>query len=187
MLGYQIGKNSHIGFSIINCKRVIIGDNVSIGHFNLIWRLREFEMGTGSTITMGNWITGANIGQFRLGQYSSLTRFHFLEASGGIYISDNTIVAGRKSHFFTHGISPDILDDIRSITIGEWCYIGSNSSFLPGSSVSDHTFVGMGSVVTKEITQNYVLIAGSPASIRKSLNVKSAYFNRSHLPHAHHK
>lgn len=184
--GAQVGKNCWIGFSVIDAASITIGDNVHVGHFNLLWRLKSLTLETGSALTMCNWITGARTGTFRLGRNSGITRFHFLEASAGIEIGANCIVAGRGTHFFTHGISSKNLDDQRPIAVGDWCYIGSGSKFVPGTSIAAGTFVGMGSVVTKASTEPYVMIAGAPATLRKRLSQTDAYFSRSHLPQAHH-
>ncbi|MBT5268562.1 MAG: hypothetical protein HOL70_03855 [Candidatus Marinimicrobia bacterium] len=184
--GATIGKNCWIGFSVIDASCITIGDNVHVGHFNLLWRLKGLTLETGSGITMFNWITGARTGTFRLGRNSGITRFHFLEASAGIDIGSNCIVAGRSSHFFTHGISSTNLDDQRPIAIGDWCYIGTGSKFVPGASVAAGTFVGMGSVVTKASSECFVLIAGAPATVKKHLTSSDAYFARTHLPQAHH-
>lgn len=185
-LGASIGANCYMGFSIIDINNLEMGDCVYIGHFNLLWRLKSLKMGSGSRITMFNWITGARTGCFQIGSNSSISGMHFLEASADIKIGSNSIIAGRSSQFFTHGITPDNLNDKRPIIIGDWCYVGSAVRFVPGSSIADHTFVGMGSVVTKQIDKNYVLLAGAPAEIKKNISQESVFFKRTYLPHAHH-
>ena len=60
-------------------------------------------------------------------------------------------------------------------------------SFVPGSEVSDHVFVGMGSTVTKKHTEEYVLLAGSPAGVKKRLEKIAVYFDRPFLPYAHYR
>ncbi len=183
-LGAKIGKNCELGYlAIINSKKIILGDNVQISAFNLIHRLNLFQVKPFSKIGSFNWITGANQGEFCLGKNSAITRFHFFESSGGVLIGDNSIIAGRDSHFFTHGLKEDNLDDIQKITIGSWCYVGSSSKFVPGSSIEDGTFVGMGAVVTKNFSRKYILIAGNPAVIKKDLNNNSTYFNRKFINH----
>lgn len=186
LMGAKIGKNCYIGMSILDAVRLEIGDNVYIGHFNLLWRFKELKLETGSRLAMFNWITGARQGRFYLGRNSAITRFHFIEASANIFIGSNSIIAGRSSHLMAHGISSTNLDDQRPIKIGNWCYIGSSSRFVPGSGVSDYTFVGMGSVVTKKYSDKYVLVAGNPAVIKKQLSREDAYFDRTYLPHEHH-
>lgn len=185
-MGARIGRGCYIGLSVIDAQDIEIGDHVRIASFNLVHRLTLLQMGQGSRMNGFNWITGAGIGEFVLGHHSAITRLHFFEASGSIYIGDNSIIAGRGSHFFTHGISSTNLDDVRPIEIGSWCYVGTSSRFVPGSGVSEGTFVGMGAVVTKRIADPYVLVAGNPAIIKKHLSAKDAYFNRSYLAHDHH-
>lgn len=185
--GARIGTGCRIGaFTVLDATEVVLGNHVQIARFNLIHRLRKLEMGSGSRMNGFNWITGAGVGSVSLGRNTAITRLHFLESSGDIVIGENTIIAGRNSHFFTHGISPSNLDDIRKIEIGDWCYIGSSSCFVPGSAVSNYTFVGMGSVVTKPFNNEYVLIAGNPAIVRRTYSTNEPYFAREHLPHDHH-
>ena len=185
-MGGEIGYNCFIGFSLIQAGHVKIGNCVYIGHFNIIWRLESLCIGSGSRITFRNWISGATKGSFTLGKNSSISGFHYIDASADIKIGSNSIIAGRGTQFFSHGITPYSLDFIEPITIGDWCYIGSSARFIPGSSISDHVFVGMGSVITKKHMENYVLLAGSPAIIKKILPKDSLFFNRRFLPHAHH-
>lgn len=184
--GAKIGSHCYIGFSIVDASNLQMGDYSYIGHFNLIWRLKTLTMGRGSRITMLNWITGARQGDFKLGANSSVSILHFLEASADIQIGSNTIIAGRASQFFTHGITPTNLDDQRSIIIGDWCYVGSAARFTPGSSIADHTFVGMGAIVTKQINENYILLGGSPAKTIKNLSKDDFFFQQSYLSHSHH-
>lgn len=186
LIGHKIGKNCYIGLSIVNASKINMENNVYIGHFNLIWRLTALNLRAGSRITFFNWITGGNFGAFMLGNNSSISRRHFFDASAGIDIEENTIVAGIGSQFFTHGISPSNLNERKPICIGSWSYIGSGSYFVPGSSVSSHCFVGMGSVVTKPFTQSYRLIAGSPAQEKKEISQESKYFDRHYVPQPHH-
>lgn len=54
------------------------------------------------------------------------------------------------------------------ITIGNNCWIGSNSTILSGTILGDHVIVAAGSVVNKQFPDN-VLIGGIPAKIIKKL------------------
>lgn len=184
-LGFSIGNNSYIGFlAILDCANITIGDNVYISGFNLIHRIQNFVVESYCKFDSFNWITGGGTGSFSIHNNSAITRFHFFEASGNIEIGDNSIIAGRGSHFFTHGLAPHSLNDVRSIEIGPWCYIGSSSRFAPGSSIAKATFVGMGSVVVKKFETSYILIGGSPAKILKNLSPKDKYFDRKYIFHS---
>ena len=186
LLGAQIGRGCRIGFSLIDARELCIGDHVQIASFNLIHRVVDLQLLTGSRMNGFNWITGAGTGSFFLGRNSAITRFHFFEASGDVRIGENTIIAGRNTHLFTHGISATNLDDVRAIEIGSWCYVGSSSRFVPGCRIANGTFVGMGAVVTKPFEEEYVLLAGSPAAVRKKFSPSDQYFARPFLPHDHH-
>ena len=185
-MGAKIGKDCYIGLAILDAQKIEIGDCVYVGHLNLIWRLKEAKLESGSRLEFCNWITGAREGTFRLGRNSAIQRFHFFEASSDISIGANCIVAGRNSHFFSHGISSSDLDVRRSIHIGDWSYIGSGTRFVPGAGVAQGTFVGMGAVVTKRHDEEYVMLGGNPAIVKKKLSAADIYFNRSYLPHCHH-
>lgn len=50
----------------------------------------------------------------------------------------------------------------RRISIGSNCFIGANSTLLPGVRIEDNVVVGAGSVVTRSIPSGYV-VAGNPA------------------------
>lgn len=185
--GAEIGEGCVIKpFTVLDARQLVLGNYVYIGGFNLIHRLKVLEMGSGARLSGFNWLTGAGVGSITFGKNAAATRLHFFEASGDINVGENTIIAGRGTHLFTHGISSTNLDDVRAINIGPWSYIGSASRFVPGSGVSKASFVGMASVVTKHISDEYVLVAGSPAVVKKQLSPDDIYFRRDFLPHEHH-
>ena len=103
-----------------------------------------------------------------------------------ISVGNNCIIAGRYSQFFTHSITPTNLYDRRAIAIGDWCYIGSAVRVVPGCTIPDYSFVGMGSVITRSFEESYLLHAGAPAIIKKKLAKESIFFNRTHHRQPHH-
>jgi acetyltransferase-like isoleucine patch superfamily enzyme len=184
--GAKIGEGCFIGMSIIDAKEIEIGDHVRIASFNIIHRLSKLQMDDGSRMNGFNWITGAGKGYLLVGKNTAITRLHFFEASGGVILRENSIIAGRNTYFFTHGISSTNLNDVRPIEVGPWCYVGASSRFVPGASIARGTFVGMGAVISKPIEEEYVLVGGVPARVIKRLSAEDIYFNRAFLPHAHH-
>lgn len=186
MGGARSGAGCYIGMSVLNARNLVLGDHVRIGHLNLLHRLSDLVMESGSKIESMNWVTGAGTGGLFMGRNSSIRRMHFFEASGSVRIGSNTIIAGRSSLFFTHGQAPGNINDVRPIEIGDWCYVGAATRFLPGSGVNDHSFVAMGAVVTKMHTESYVLIGGSPGRVVKEIEPGAIYFQRDRLRHTHH-
>lgn len=57
----------------------------------------------------------------------------------------------------------------KDILIREGCWIGMNCVILPGVELGPKTVVAAGSVVTKSFSEGHVLVAGSPAVIKKYL------------------
>jgi sugar O-acyltransferase (sialic acid O-acetyltransferase NeuD family) len=53
-------------------------------------------------------------------------------------------------------------------TIGNYCKVGSNATILPKINIGENVIVGAGSVVTKDIPDN-CLVVGVPAIIKKEL------------------
>lgn len=56
------------------------------------------------------------------------------------------------------------------VIIGKNCWIGGKATILPGVRIGDNAVIGAGSVVTKDVPDNWV-VAGNPAKfIRRVLN-----------------
>lgn len=86
-----------------------------------------------------------------------------------ISIGKNTTIAG-EVEFVTHDNSickviPGTTDLFGKITIGENCFIGARSVILYGVSIADNVIVAAGSVVTRPIRENNVIVAGNPAKV----------------------
>jgi len=63
----------------------------------------------------------------------------------------------------------NIIPKVNPIKIGKNCWIGTNSTILPGIELGDRTIVGANTVVTKSFSEGNVIIAGTPAKIVRKL------------------
>lgn len=63
-------------------------------------------------------------------------------------------------------------DQAKDITLGKNCWIGMNSTILPGVTLGDNTIVGAGSIVTKSFPEGNCVIVGNPAKILKRVEIK---------------
>ncbi len=71
-------------------------------------------------------------------------------------------------------------------TIGNFTQIAVSSVILPGISIGNHSFVGAGTVVTKNVG-DYKLVMGNPGKIVKDIrDVRSKESNDAHYPWPYH-
>lgn len=109
-------------------------------------------------------IGGAQIGE-------NVRAFSAVSSAEGylIKVGDNvTLSSGVK--FITHDNSAiklykDATDFVGSITIGNNCFVGMNTIFLPGVSICDNCIIGAGSVVTRSVTEPGSIVCGNPAKV----------------------
>lgn len=104
---------------------------------------------------------------------------------GGGYVYINTNIAKNEPHLITIGENTTIAGGVElvthdnsiskvlsnatdlygRITIGKNCFIGARSVVLYGVTIADNVIVAAGSVVTKSINENNVIVAGNPAKV----------------------
>ncbi|MBF4492875.1 hypothetical protein IR010_10015 [Flavobacterium sp. MR2016-29] len=165
VLHYEIGKNVKIGRTLINCKRVVIGDNVYIADNNSIC-CNELHIGSNTSIHSGNVILGG--ANFSIGTNSRIINNHYFDLWHNIQIGNNSWIAGKNSQFWTHGsIHTKLKNKDLSIVIKNDVYVGSACCFAPGVQIESENLIGLGSVVTKSFLESKTIIAGNPALVVK--------------------
>lgn len=177
-LGWKIGANVKIGLSIFDAEQVELGDDARIGHFNLSNRAKVIKIGKGSIILNGNMISGGAyaepgwIDSLTIGERCVVTSKHFFDIGGGISIGNNTTIAGRDSHLWSHTIKfqqgRHQLTPI-PLAIGSRTYLGARCTVL-FCTIPDDCLVGAGSVVNKSIapSRDVQVVAGNPAAVRRT-------------------
>src|SRR3989442_8789687 len=196
--GYHIGKRVRIGLSIVDAQECQLDDDVSIGHLNLIIRVSKLDVGDHVKIGHLNIIRGGE--EVRLGRYSEIIRLNeinsisepeavnpidprFLLGAGSIIttghkidftdrveIGRRSILGGRNSSLWTHN-----RQRTRPIRIGSFTYVGSEIRVAPGGSIPSRCIVGIGSVITGELTGEEQLIPGVPARAIKGLSEEDKF------------
>lgn len=103
-----------------------------------------------------------------IGEHNEISKDHWGSEPYLIAIGNHCQLTTCK--IFTHGGGqcirsehPDF-DVFGKVTIGDWCYIGTNALIMPGVTIGDNVLVAAGSVVTKSIPSRSV-VAGNPAKI----------------------
>ena len=196
--GYQIGKRVRIGLSIIDAKECRIDDDVKIGHLNVVIRVKKLAIGDHVKIGHLNLIRGGD--EVKLGRYSEIIRMneinsiaepevvnpidprfslgdgsiitagHKIDFTDRVTIGRRSILGGRNSSLWTHN-----RQRTRPIDIGSFAYIGSEIRIAPGGSVPSKCIVGIGSVITTELSAEGHLIAGVPAKAVKELSEEDRF------------
>ena len=196
--GYRIGKGVRIGLSIIDARECRIDDNVSIGHLNLITRVQKFDVGDhvrighlnvirgGDEVVLGRYaeiirmneinsipdpdVVNPTDPRFLLGDGSIITAGHKIDFTDRVTIGRRSILGGRNSSLWTHN-----RQRTRPIDIGSFAYIGSEIRIAPGGGLPSRCIVGIGSVITNELTAEGYLIAGVPAKPVKELTEEDRF------------
>jgi acetyltransferase-like isoleucine patch superfamily enzyme len=190
--GYSLHPTSRIGLSLVYPDELVMGEYSSIGHLTVCKGLRCLRMGAHSSIGRGNWITGFpaenktffahqkdRMPELVLGAQSAITHRHIIDCTSAIHIGEFTTVAGFRSQILTHSI--DLMDCRQSsapVTIGDYCFIGTDCVLLGGSTLPSYSALGAKSLLNKSHEQTHCLYAGVPAKPIKSLEPDLKYFQR---------
>ncbi len=190
--GYELHPTSRLGFAWIFPKRLVMEAQTRIGHLTVCKGLDLLHLKANSLIGRGNWITGfpsdnklffahqaGRRPQLVLGEHAAITHRHLLDCTDTVSIGKFTTVAGFRSQMVTHSI--DLEHNRQSaapITIGEYCFVGTNCVLLGGSALPDFSVLGAKSLLNKPHTQTHQLYAGVPARPVKPLPADLAYFKR---------
>lgn len=91
-----------------------------------------------------------------------------------IYIGDNTLIGPNVTLATAgHPILPELREKALQfnlpIHIGKNCWLGAGVIVLPGVTIGDNTVIGAGSVVTKDIPAN-VVVVGNPCKVLREIN-----------------
>jgi acetyltransferase-like isoleucine patch superfamily enzyme len=190
---YSVGKRVRIGFSIIDAPRCRIDDDVQIGHFNILIGVKKLSIGDhvkighlnvirgGDEVRLGRYseiirmneinsipdpdVVNATDPRFILGEGSIITTGHKIDFTDLVDIGRRAILGGRNSSLWTHN-----RQRTRPIKIGSFAYLGSEIRIAPGGAVPSRCIVGIGSVITSELTEVEYLIGGVPAKPIKPLD-----------------
>jgi acetyltransferase-like isoleucine patch superfamily enzyme len=150
------------------------------------------ELGEAATIGSLNWITGfpeddktffsSDVGrlpQLVIGAHSAITNRHYIDCTNSFRIGRFTTFAGVRSQVLTHSINlAECRQESHPVTLGDYCFVGTNCVLLSGSALPDYSVLGANSTLNKVYEQSHMLYAGTPARPVKHLDTNMAYFNR---------
>lgn len=192
VFGYRLARGVRVSFTLLDAQDVDLGPGTRIGPFVLITRVARLETGAHAVVGPLNVIRGGE--RVSLGAYATVMRLNVLNAipdhdgttepvsileigDGAIIVSGhrvdftdhvtigrNVIVGGRNSSLWTHN-----RQETAPITIGDFCYLGSEIRVSPGSELPSECILAMGSVLAGKIEAPRSLVAGNPARVTRPL------------------
>jgi acetyltransferase-like isoleucine patch superfamily enzyme len=134
--------------------RVFISDGALLNNSNIILR------GNNCRITIGSNSTFGGVYMVCMGKEN------FIQIGKECMCAENIDIWSTDSHPIRDE-SNEIINKSKPVIIGSKVWIGKNSSILKGVTIGDGAIVGMNSVVTKNISNN-TLVVGSPQRCLKS-------------------
>lgn len=194
LFGFQLEPSARIGLAWIypRCLRMAAGSRIAA--FTVAVNLDLLELGEQASIARSNWITGFPTGtaslhfahqpnrsaELLLGAHAAITKHHHIDATNRITIGPFTTIAGYHSQLLSHAIDLQLnRQSSEPITIGAYCFVGSNCVILGGSVLPDHSVLGALSLLNKHFKEPWSIYGGMPARLLKPIDQTAAYFNRS--------
>lgn len=190
--GYELHPTSSIGFSILLVEKLVLGRGARIGHLNMIKGLELVSIGEQSIIGNLNWITAFpkieskhfahqpdRRPRLLVGAHAAITHRHLIDCTAEVSIGSFTTFAGFQSQILTHSI--DISESRQSsepVSIGDYCFVGTNCVILGGSKLPDRSVLGAKSLLNKPHAEPLRLYAGVPSRLISELSPAHKYFNR---------
>lgn len=190
---YEIHPTARIGFSYVYPRKLIMKAGSNIANLTVAVHLDKIEIGENSKIGRGNWITGFPISsgskhfshqldrksELIIGNESAITKKHHIDCTNVLKIGNFVTVAGYSTQFLTHSINiQEGRQDSSPITIGDYCFIGTNSVILGGASLPSYSVLGANSLLNKDYSEQYMLYGGVPAKPIKAIDKEAKYFTR---------
>ncbi|HEY5143630.1 MAG TPA: acyltransferase [Solirubrobacteraceae bacterium] len=139
-------------------------------------RSGRLEIGEGSLLEPGVWLTGGDRGRIRIGEGVFLNQGVMLAATGLVEIGDHCMLANGA---FVTDADHRHDDPTRPITwqgftskgptrLGDNVWLGANVVVTSGVTIGARSVIGANSVVTRDIPPG-VIAAGAPARVLKEI------------------
>ncbi len=192
LFGYKIHPTARIGFSLIYPERLDMGPKSRIGNLTICKGLELLQMRQESSIGNLNWITGFPLRdksffgaeserrpELIVERHAAITNRHFIDCTNSVHLGEFATFAGIRSQLLTHSI--DLANSQQSskpVSIGKYCFVGTGSILLSGSTLPDYSVLGANSVLNRAYEETHVLYAGNPARAIKTLPRDTQYFLR---------
>ena len=170
--GIQIGKNTFIGENVIIKSGTTIGNNCKISSGTVIG-----SEGFGFVKNeLGEYIRFPHLGSVYIGDNVEIGSLSIIDKAPlsstiikkGVKIDSNVHI-GHGCYVGEHTTITSSSTLCGSVEIGSNCYIGARSVLSDNISVGDHSFICIGSNITKNVGEN-LMVGGNPFQVIKKIN-----------------
>ncbi|MDZ7957615.1 MAG: acyltransferase [Aulosira sp. DedQUE10] len=126
--------------------------------------LLGYELDKDVTIQMNCYVYCR--GNLVIGDRTMINRACVLDSRGGLYIGSRVNISPYVQIYTAqHNIhSPTFAEERAAVTIGDYVWISTRATILPGVTLEEGVVVAAGAVVTKNVPA-YKIVAGVPATI----------------------
>lgn len=114
-------------------------------------------------------LQGVHFDKVKIGKNVAIMSNCLMMSSGGITIDDDVMIAANVQLISNnHDLDTRSVITCLPIHIKQNCWIGAGATILRGVTIGKNSVVGAGSVVTKDVPDN-VIVVGNPAKIIKRI------------------
>jgi acetyltransferase-like isoleucine patch superfamily enzyme len=137
-------------------------------------RARHLGFGKGASVYHNSYVYG----DVRVGEHTWIGPFTLLDGTGGLRIGSYCSISS-GTQVYTHdtvawALSGGALGyEYAPVTIGDCCYIGSQSVIAKGVTIGEHVLVGACSFVNRDLPP-YSVAAGTPARVIGTVHVEAS-------------
>ena len=136
--------------------------------------LRTLLEKAGDNIVIFDGVFLFTLEKMNIGSHVSIHELCYIDASGGLTIGNEVAIAHNVTIMTTNhdfkqpGFIKDAPNLMESVVIGDDVWIGAGARILAGVHIGNHSVIGAGSVVNRNIPEN-CLAVGVPAKVIRSL------------------
>lgn len=126
-------------------------------------RARDLGFGEGASIYAASYVYG----DVRVGADTWIGPFTVLDGTGGLEIGSTCSISAGV-HVYTHDTVQWALTggaaeyERAAVRIGDACHVGANAVIAPGVTIGDHSVIGAGSFVNRDVP-SYTIAVGAPS------------------------
>ncbi|WP_163400497.1 acyltransferase [Flavobacterium fluviatile] len=189
---FEIDKTARIGLSYVFPKKLVMKEYSYIRNFTYVTG-DKVVLSAYASIARNCWISGFTVGsnaaefstevdrkaELWLGEHSKIITHHRIDCTNMVKIGKFVTVAGYDTQILTHAINIYTnRQESKPVEIGDYCFIGTRCTILPGAKLPSYCVLGGGAVLSAHYTDEYFLYGGVPAKPIKQLSKDEPYFYR---------